>query len=287
MEADSLADVSLTDYFYADRPRLHTFLTQLFPEGNLLQTKTASRKGFSTDGIGKGGLPPIAEFNLRGGKNVEDAIERQYDAAWSAPLNFLTEITRKSLLREELDGASLGQIILLRGHLQIVDFNTLHQLWKPIQKIIQEESIIQQQRQLNRTQRRSKDSKIQFNQARKQQADEIDLTGSILTALPALIQLKCFNERYEAWGTLNPQHMLCSPSDLAFKFGPGVPGQWTVVGLLDAKPDEENPISETNTDLEKGLLTAMLQMRLYLGRPASAWGITPLLIYREVLGAAN
>ena len=198
MEADSLADVSLTDYFYADRPRLHTFLTQLFPEGNLLQTKTASRKGFSTDGIGKGGLPPIAEFNLRGGKNVEDAIERQYDAAWSAPLNFLTEITRKSLLREELDGASLGQIILLRGHLQIVDFNTLHQLWKPIQKIIQEESIIQQQRQLNRTQRRSKDSKIQFNQARKQQADEIDLTGSILTALPALIQLKCFNERYES-----------------------------------------------------------------------------------------
>ena len=66
-----------------------------------------------------------------------------------------------------------------------------------------------------------------------------------------------------------------------------MPGQWTVVGLLDAKPDEENPISETNTDLEKGLLTAMLQMRLYLGRPASAWGITPLLIYREVLGAAN
>lgn len=287
MEADSLADVSLTDYFYADRPRLHTFLTQLFPEGNLLQTKTASRKGFSTDGIGKGGLPPIAEFNLRGGKNVEDAIERQYDAAWSAPLNFLTEIARKSLLRDELDGASLGQIILLRGHLQVVDFNTLHQLWKPMRKIILEEFIAQQQGLLNRTQRRSKDSKIQFDQARKQQADEIDLTGSILTALPALIQLKCFNERYEAWGTLNPQHMLCSPSDLAFKFGPGVPGQWTVVGLLDAKPHEENPISETNTDLEKGLLTAMSQMRLYLGRPASAWGITPLLIYREVLGAAN
>jgi hypothetical protein len=202
-------------------------------------------------------------------------------------LNFLTEIARKNLLREELDGASLGQIILLRGHLQIVDFNTLHQLWKPIQKIIQEESIIQQQGQLNRTQKRSREVKIQLDQARKQQADEIELTGSILTALPALIQLKCFNEKYEAWGTLNPQHMLCSPSDLAFKFGPGVPGKWTVVGLLDAKPHEENPISKTNTDLEKGLLTAMTYMRYFLGRPASAWGITPLLIYREVLGAAN
>lgn len=113
--------------------------------------------------------------------------------------------------------------------------------------------------------------------------------GGVLSVLPPLVQMKCFNGTEEAWGTLTPEHMLSDFSELAFKHGRGLPGEWTVVGLLDALPDDVIDAAPhvVNTEVENGLLQVMDAMRTFLGRRPYAYGITPLLIYRQVFAPSD
>lgn len=284
MEADSPTDASLTDFFYADRRRLQTFLSQLFPEGNLTAAKVTSKKSSSYTGKGAGHVPLVADFETQGTKLAEDAIERHFDAEWSAPLNFLAEVAERRMLMEDLSHARLGQLVLLRANLQIVDFGTLNMLWKPVHQLLLAQEEDNYKMATNREQRRG-GVNAKFADALKKKERESTATGDILSALPSLVQLKCFTESTEAWGTLNPDFMLSSSSELAFKHGKGLPGTWTVVGILDALPDVENPAPiNGNSDIENGLLQTMEAIRRGLGRRHSAYGITPLLIYRPVLG---
>ena len=279
-------DVSLTDFFYADRQRLHTFLTQLFPEGSLLSSKTLSKKSSSHTGSAAGHVPLVAQFQANGTKSAEDAIERHFDAEWAAPLNFLATVAERGMLNHDLSQSRLGQIVLVRGNLQVLDFATLQTLWRPIQRMILSQAVKDVKATASREQRRSKDLGHRVSEQVKQQREENDAIGDVLDALPPLIQVKCFNDQHSVWGTLKPEFMLSSPAELALKHGRGLPGQWTVVGILDALPHMSNPLPpDGNTEIETGLVSAMDFMKEGLGRRNSHYGITPLLIYRPAHAA--
>ena len=77
-----------------------------------------------------------------------------------------------------------------------------------------------------------------------------------------------------------------------------MPGDWHLLGILDALPgagpDPDNPrglskAEQAVTDLagsDIGSLTARISTaaRKMLGRPDHAWGVSPLLIFREASG---
>lgn len=227
----------------------------------------------------------IAQFQANGTKSVEDAIERHFDAEWAAPLNFLATVAERGMLNHDLSQSRLGQIVLVRGNLQVLDFATLQTLWRPIQRMTLSQAVKEVKATVNRQQKRGGADALIAEQA-KQQREDSEVIGDVLDALPPLIQVKCFNDQHSAWGTLKPEFMLSSPAELALKHGRGLPGQWTVVGILDALPHMSNPLPpDGNTEIETGLVSAMDFMKESLGRRNSHYGITPLLIYRPVHAA--
>jgi len=91
------------------------------------------------------------------------------------------------------------------------------------------------------------------------------------------------------WGTLNPDAMVSAATDLAFKYGPSIPGDWIILGVMDAKPfdfNDEIKLPVGLGDLERGMLQMALQLKAVFGRSTLDYGITPLAIYRKVPLAA-
>jgi hypothetical protein len=83
-------------------------------------------------------------------------------------------------------------------------------------------------------------------------------------------------------------------SDLIIKHGAKVDGRWNVIGILDASIDTEpqqqtTPIPDVqSTDNLPAMAKRMAPwIRRNLGRPYGAFGMTPLMIFREVTGQSR
>jgi hypothetical protein len=78
------------------------------------------------------------------------------------------------------------------------------------------------------------------------------------------------------------------------KHGTVINGSWSMLGVLDAFPYQPNPIMDDGRPLQDalaevagtamGMLTVQLAplAQQMLGRPPGAFGVTPILIFREV-----
>jgi hypothetical protein len=81
--------------------------------------------------------------------------------------------------------------------------------------------------------------------------------------------------------------MIGSVGDLSLKHGTDIPGQWNMLGILDAMP---SPIPAQIMIPYTGIAEHMAPTiknfsnmgRTMLGRPPEAFGATTLLIFREV-----
>jgi len=94
---------------------------------------------------------------------------------------------------------------------------------------------------------------------------------------------------FPLWATLSEDNIVPASSSVMLKHGAQVSGIWTMVGILDAMPRENNLTDERRESLlpitgEIGTLAISIAQRVRnaFGKPADSGGITPLLIYREV-----
>jgi hypothetical protein len=118
--------------------------------------------------------------------------------------------------------------------------------------------------------------------------NEVDFALDMLKVLPHSIQASVGPNWCRAWCTLLAEGLSTSTNDLMLKHGASIPGDWTVLGVLDSLPrvSPENAPAPDFTDMEeigvKLMDTFVLSTRNMLGRPAGAYGLTPLLIFREI-----
>jgi hypothetical protein len=96
------------------------------------------------------------------------------------------------------------------------------------------------------------------------------------------------------WCILDDASVVGRASDFMLKHGAMLSGEWHMLGVLDAHPYDPNYRTESGENIEQVLAsiaeTAVGQMFVHLaqamrpvaGRPASAWGVTPLLIFRDI-----
>lgn len=98
------------------------------------------------------------------------------------------------------------------------------------------------------------------------------------------------------WCSLREDGLVVSASDLTLKHGVTVSGRWNMLGVLDALPEIDaagNLTAEAVEAAQGNVLPSasafgelMLQLtpaiRGLLGRPHTAYGMTPVLIFREI-----
>lgn len=284
---------SVFDFLYSDDIRISTLLSQFNNFGHLtnITHENSAQKGKHDTGAFEGsGSAIFAKAQMRyEGANISsyaESSQRSYNPRWTNTLNFLAEIDSRAMLKHNIMEARIGDLILVNGPIAIKDLSTLEKIWglpafKQFAHLGVTEDI-----SANRSERRKSTQKNNIQKEIKKPS-ELDLFFDLVKILPHTTQITIDGDQ-KAWGILKPESLISTPSDFVLKYGGRIPGQWAILGILDAEPEEliiGGSAKETTNlqDLSSNFLGILEPIvRQLLGRPADSFGITPLVILREI-----
>ncbi|QDH74666.1 hypothetical protein [Brevundimonas sp. M20] len=279
----------IRDFLYHDPQRIGSFLSQFNADGVLQSLKQTSGSGQTETRSSSGGLGAKAIVNaelrssLQTGDSSQAGAERTYDPLWTNARLFLDHIVEHGLIETSLSSARLGRFVLAKGNLQIVDIGLARGAYEldTFKSLVRGGNGATSQVKLKHQNRRSQHSEV---------SSTIDFAFEMLGILPHTIQAVVSSGGRSVWSTLKSDCMAISSSDLVLKHSLDIPGQWSMVGILDALPEDNLP--EAPSDIvpvmaEHGFGVGLLSLlapitRQFLGRQASHYGMTPLLIFRDV-----
>jgi hypothetical protein len=130
-------------------------------------------------------------------------------------------------------------------------------------------------------------------QAHQEQKDNTDMMLEMIQIMPHSVHatMITFDESPKMlWCTLRDEYFVIPASDIVLAHGAMMPGEWTIMGILNAQPEFVAPQPDTEVDQTPGFMQSVVGqvskliapvVRIALGRPAAAHAITPLLIFRE------
>ncbi|MFL5260011.1 MAG: hypothetical protein ACJ8AS_09670, partial [Hyphomicrobiales bacterium] len=122
-------------------------------------------------------------------------------------------------------------------------------------------------------------------------ASTLSLMIDMLRLMPHGLQGQLRAPPYQIWSAMRAEGFVTQPSDVILNHGVELTGIWNVVGILDAVPspmvtliEDDGSAPEGNVHSLVGNTAIAIQplARQFLGRPEGAFGVTPLLILREV-----
>jgi len=294
---DALENTSVYDFMYHDARRIASFLSQFDNNGHLTgikQNESVAKGSTRSKSFGiNANLPLIGGGGVTGligpGETGREGVERVYDPIWANALEFLDALTSRDMIRREIDEANIGQFVLVSGFLNIQDLSMLKDAWKlpSIQKIVKNGAT-------------SGKKQTSMTAAEKKEAAElqnnIDMFFEMIQIMPHSVHARILTGDENAarliWSSLDPNCLVSPATDIALTYGQMMAGEWSALGILSARPEFLAPDFSQTFDAEDFGLTESLvgQMssilaplvRVSLGRPAAAFAITPLMIFREV-----
>jgi hypothetical protein len=294
---------SVYDFLYHDSRRIGSFLSQFDNNGLLTglnrgeTSSLGSKRGWK---FGAGGDLP-----LLGGANVSverepsesgsETLQRSYDPFWINALTLLDFLTERGLIKPEIEEAALGQFVLVRGWLNILDLAMFKEAWRlpTVQQAVRFGEQAALPVEANGRERRSQGRQ---SHNRATMPSDADITLELLTVLPHTVHASIITEYATVWANLREEFMVTPSSELALTHGTSPPGDWALLGILSGRPDigeseHQQLMAQMGSDLPPGLVNSAIGLmakfltpliRTALGRPANAFAVTPLLIFREV-----
>lgn len=268
MAQDSQNIDSLYDFLYLDRGRLSAFMAQVFDDGVLTASKKTEQTADAVNGAFEAGIPTIMKGSGNSQTTNTVSQEMQFDASWTLPLNVLDGLSHHGFIQRGLASARIGQLRLVCGTVSVLDIKLLQQMWMPMIDMFLKEML-------------PPGSTSKQTGAMKAQYKSI---GAIVERLPQAVQMYLTElDGDKAWMTLNNEFMIVNPDELALKHGGYIAGEWHVLGVVDAVPDYDQTY---RGELPEGMTSAMITMldavRQVVGRPAESYGMTPILIFRQI-----
>lgn len=287
MAPDQRMDDSVYDFMYVDARRIAQFSSQFNQYGHLTGlTRTVSETRTGGGGVNVG----AAKFDKSA--QAQEGQTKQFDPQWLNPLTFLDDAGKRGMIVRDLAVAGIDQLVLISGRLSIFDISIVKSIWgidQLVEKAMAGTLGQEENESLNRNQRRAKRSAPQPNVT-----DQAKMAKALLPNLPHLVQGSIYNVDRSFWFSLRNEFLITSPSDLMLKHGVSVPGNWNAVGILDARPSIAGSPESTEQTLDHliaaskyGALGEFIRdistaVRTMLGRPDTSYGLTPLLIFREI-----
>ncbi len=296
-DTEGQKSVSVYDFLYCDGERINLFLSQFNNMGQLTEIAHSERSKESTRSfnisIGAKAFGTGGNAGLSLGPKATGEQERveKFSPQWINVLRFLDFLSEVGIIKKDLENASIGEIILTNGFIEIIDLGLVKELYKipSIKSQIIEGVKEETEGNISRQQRRRKERK-------KKKSEEEEII-ELLGALPHTIQARMEGSD-KVWATLKTDGLIVSTVDILLNHSVKVEGRWWLLGILDARPDSdveplENQIRDqlSETDPLEFLQASVVFyrtiapfIRTILGRPMDAYGVTPLLIFREIGG---
>jgi hypothetical protein len=197
------------------------------------------------------------------------------------------------LLHRDITTANIGQFVIASGSLSLLNAAMLPKIWQSesVKKVAIEAA--------------KRNAKLLFDanpatamlrpgdraKAEKmvlQAAEEHGKSGmEVIPHFPHAAQCTITGPNFKVWSSLLADGLVTAPGDLSLKHGTEIPGIWNLLGILDALPSPIQPQAVIPTSAEPQHVEALIRNfsnlgRTMLGRPANAYGVTTLLLFREV-----
>jgi hypothetical protein len=207
-----------------------------------------------------------------------DTSAKTYDPLWQNSLALLDYLEQHGLISRDVSHSRIGQFALATGSLTCFDMSMMRTIFSSdrVAQVIAK----------SMADKEEKDSKTKVLPAdRKQNAQAMQM---VLKELPYGVHLYLRGTGFGVWASLRGQSLELSVDDLVLKHGASIAGEWNMLGIVDALPDTDAaPDFSFFNEGELGKIVAELftNMRPKFGRPSSFYGMTPLLIFREVSAA--
>jgi len=273
MDQDSPSINSLYDYLYIDRERINALTAQLFSTGVITSVKQSSLETDSIKKDAKIGIPLVAGA-LSSSEAASRSQERSFDSAWSLPLNLLDKLSEQGRIKRTISDARLGDLVLVSGMMKIFDANMVHQFMPTFKK-------------LKLTEIKNEKSQSIKNLL-KEEVKGLEAAEEMVKFLPTSSQIDfADSEGNQIWMSVNPNNLTIGMGDIALKYGPFIPGEWHILGFVDAYADDKldnpnAPYPHNLNDLKNAMDSMLLIIRTLMGRSDGSYGMTPLMIFRAV-----
>ena len=294
---------SVFDFLYHDSRRIGSFLSQFEGDGHLQQltrTKGGQKGKKDTSAHDMKGNLGVASGTVHGGTEISHEMNEGYsrviDPYWANAREFLDYLSQHSMIQRDINSARMGQFTLVTGSLVMADMNMLKSVWN-LPGILQlmadataKNDDMTNNLPSNRHQRRGS-GQGKVKQPEPQIPNELKLVLEMLPHLPHSGHMHIITDEFAVWATAEENSIVGHMPDLILKHGAKIAGQWSMLGILDALPFETDEMLSpmemirtgmTGDNLFKAALTLAPVIRQALGRPLMSYGMTPLLIFREV-----
>jgi len=287
---------SVFDFLYHDGRRIASFLSQFDKNGlltGLTQGDSLSKGAKRSKKIGIGGDVALigggkVELEVGPGEVGSQTMERVYDPFWANARLFLDVLTERNMLQRDLRAADIGQFVLAKGWLTVLDLAMFKDAWKlpTIQRKVKEGAYAKPKSTMTSAQKAEL----------KEQKENADMMLEMIQIMPHSVHASMITSVEDQasllWCTLKEDNLVTPASDLTLAHGATMPGEWAIVGVLSARPEYLTPDPNNLVDnSEPGVMQSVVGqvsktiapiVRVALGRPAAAHAVTPLLIFREV-----
>lgn len=224
----------------------------------------------------------------------QDDILRVYDPTWANAREFLDVVDEAGLIHRDVSSAAVGQIVLCQGSLSVKNLQLLMSIWSsPMAKKMMSDGMKQNSIPPLPKADRGNLARQALRAAAIAEAETMkngmNLFMDLVPTLPHTVQATISGDE-DVWCSLLPEGLTFDPTDISLKFSDTIPGTWSAIGILDALPDAQPSGEIRKVDYLSGAAMAKLgdamapMIRTFLGRPYEAYGITPLLVFREISG---
>ncbi|BCM84421.1 hypothetical protein [Methylobacterium indicum] len=281
---------SVYDFLYVDTRRIAQFSSQFNQYGHL----TNLTRSVSETSTGGGDINVVAA-RVNKSASEQTGQVRQFDPKWLNPLTFLDDAERRGLIKRDIKSSEIGQIVLFTGQLLLFDAGMMKGAWdKPIVQKMIRAGIPAAASGVDTSGLSRHDRRIRAKETKESANNELDFTMSMLSILPHMLQVRMLSEDTSVWSTLEDEFVIGRSSDLVLKHGSLLSGEWNMIGIYDALPydaayrtEEGREDADIAADVAGTVIGGMaarmgIIARNMIGRPEHTYGMTPLLIFREV-----
>jgi hypothetical protein len=271
---------SVFDFLYVDNRRIGLYLSQFSQFGNLTNLVESVATTDTSRVEGSFGISST-KVGTHVDTVAQTGVQRHYDTQWTAPLSFLEEIQARQMLKRELQEARVGDLVILPGTLTLANMRVFARTFEASSKIFDEPSHDPRQRHKRQQLRQAATSPPPFSSSAGLQ---------MLASFEQPIFMVFQAARDRLWSTIDPESLIGSEMDLHLKHGLTVAGTWHVVGILDCLPagssaatlDIGRICGDAANEFSEAFKGILVEHRMLMGRPSTYYGITPLIIMRQV-----
>ena len=291
---------SVYDFMYHDARRVGSFVAQITGLGLMTRASKTTATGRDVDKSRKrnfgGNIAGVGGINVGWesgpGAGRTDTDNREYDPYWINAVNLLDLLEQRNLVRRDIALAALGDVVLVTGELVVTDMSLIKGLLSLPEA--RENAV-----EAAATEVAKNNPQASPAHAMREASRTTNVLAAMVDVMPHLVHGRLVAPNGEAvWSVLRDEAMVGSASDLTLKHGASTVGTWTMLGILDALPDPPPPQPDADGNLPPSLMELTMRLALgtgmveewarmmplarNMGRPEHAYGMTPLLIFREV-----